>query len=219
MTDASVKVPLITVAGKEVDCDLVNRGGIDYYRQRVISDPDVTATGTLTNLNDAVTIALDGRANAAFQLEHAGWTGGVTVEGSNGTVWTPIYSFYAGTGVAILEHEDRPTGTILRAVVAGLANVRIRVSTLGSGTVTIKAVVTHVTGGVFLNFPLPQGENLIGSVGNPEYAVASNPAAANGKAAELVTVHGYRRQWSSATVYGDICPYLAGGQANMNTPV
>src|SRR3989337_830257 len=53
----------------------------------------------------------------------------VSFEGANGTVWTPIYSFYAGTGVAILEHEDRPTGTILRAVVAGLANVRIRVST------------------------------------------------------------------------------------------
>lgn len=40
----------------------------------------------------------------------------------------------------------------------------------------------------------------------------------DGKAAEIVTLLGYRRQWSSTSAYGDVCPYLVGGQAKFNTP-
>lgn len=40
----------------------------------------------------------------------------------------------------------------------------------------------------------------------------------NGKAAEVVTILGYRRQWSSTSAYGDVCPYLVGGKAKFNTP-
>ncbi len=39
-----------------------------------------------------------------------------------------------------------------------------------------------------------------------------------GKAAEIVSIFGYRSQWSSSSVQGDVCPYLVGGQAAMNTP-
>ena len=218
MTDASVKVPLVTVAGKEVDCESIVRDGVTYYRQRVRTNPDETATGILTNLNDAVTIILDGRANATFQIEHVGWTGTVSFEGSNGAEWVPVYGMWAGTGQSKTAYTDTPTGTVFRCVTAGLGKIRIRLSAVGAGSVTINAVATSAAGGVFVGFPLPQGENIIGSVGTPEYAVASNPAALNGKAAELVTVHGYRRQWSGTTVYGDVCPYLVGGQARMNTP-
>ena len=218
MTDASVKVPLVTVAGKEVDCELVSRSGIDYYRQRVITNPDETVTGTLTNLNDAVTLTLDGVANTVFQVSHAAWTGTVTFEGSCGGGWAEIYALHAGTGQSKTSYDNATTGTLYRCVTAGLAQVRIRLSTVGAGTLTVNAVAAAVTGGVFVNLPLPQGENIIGSVGTPEYAVANNSAALNGKAAELVTVLGYRRQWSGTTVYGDVCPYLVGGQATMNTP-
>jgi hypothetical protein len=37
MSDGSVKVPVVTVTGKEVDCEIVPRVGIDYYRQRTNS--------------------------------------------------------------------------------------------------------------------------------------------------------------------------------------
>lgn len=221
MTDGFIKVPEVTVAGKDTDCEVVVRGGNDYYRQRVITDPDLTATGTLTNLNDALTVTLDGRANTLFQISHAGWTGTVTLEATCGGGWTAIYGYYAGSGQAKTSHTDLATASTIRCVTAGMTQVRIRLSTVGAGTATVYAVATAATaatGGVFMNIPLPQGENLIGSIGNPEYAVSNNPAAINGKPAELVTILGYRRQWSSITAYGDVCPYLVGGQAKMNTP-
>ena len=55
------------------------------------------------------------------------------------------------------------------------------------------------------------------AIANPEWEVAHN-GKLYGKAAELVSIFGYRTQWSSTTVQGDICPYLVGGQAAMNTP-
>ena len=40
----------------------------------------------------------------------------------------------------------------------------------------------------------------------------------NGKTAEIFTILGYRRQWSSTTSQGDIATYLVGGQLKINTP-
>lgn len=39
-----------------------------------------------------------------------------------------------------------------------------------------------------------------------------------GKVADIISVFGYRSQWSSTTTQGDVCPYLVGGQETMNTP-
>ena len=50
-----------------------------------------------------------------------------------------------------------------------------------------------------------------------EYEV-SHTGYSCGKPAQLVSLFGYRTQWSSTSVQGDICPYLVGGQAAMNTP-
>lgn len=218
MTDGFIKVPLVTVAGKDMDCEVISRGGADYYRERVETDPDQTATGTLTNLNDAVTMTLDRCANAVFQVSHAGWTGTITFEGTCGGGWMPIYALHAGSGTTAVAYVSPVTGSLFRCVISALTQVRVRLSAVGAGTATIIAVATAATGGVFVNLPLPQGENIIGSVGTPEYAVASNPAALNGKLAEIVTLLGYRRQWASLTAYGDLCPYLVGGQSTMNTP-
>lgn len=218
MTDGFIKVPLVTVAGKDMDCEVISRGGSDYYRERVETDPDQYATGTLTNLNDALTLTLDRCSNAACQISHVGWTGTITFEGTCGGGWTPLYAFHAGSGTSIISYVNPTSGSLFRCVVSGLTQVRVRLSAVGAGTVTIFATSTAATGGVFVNLPLPQGENIIGSVGTPEYAVASNPMALNGKTAELITILGYRRQWASLAVYGDVCPYLVGGQSSMNTP-
>ena len=50
-----------------------------------------------------------------------------------------------------------------------------------------------------------------------EYEV-SHTGKTNDKTAELVSIFGYRNQWSSTSVQGDVCPYLVGGQAALNTP-
>ena len=50
-----------------------------------------------------------------------------------------------------------------------------------------------------------------------EYTVA-HTGYLSGKPAQLVSLFGYRTQWSSTSVQGDVCPYLVGGQAAMNTP-
>lgn len=218
MTDGFIKVPLVTVAGKDTDCEIISRGGVEYYRQRVETDPDQYATGTLTNLNDTITLPLDRCSNAACQISHVGWTGTITFEGTCGGGWVPLYAFHAGSGTSTLSYTNPSTGSLFRCVVSGLTQVRVRLSTIGTGTLTVFATATAATGGVFVNLPLPQGENIIGSVGTPEYAVASSSTALNGKAAELITILGYRRQWVSSTSYGDLCPYLTGGQSTMNTP-
>ena len=38
----------------------------------------------------------------------------------------------------------------------------------------------------------------------------------NGKTAEIFTMLGYRRQWSSTTSQGDIATYLVGGQLKLD---
>lgn len=40
----------------------------------------------------------------------------------------------------------------------------------------------------------------------------------NGKKAEIFTMLGYRRQWSSTTLQGDVAAYLVGGRQKINTP-
>lgn len=52
---------------------------------------------------------------------------------------------------------------------------------------------------------------------NPSWEVA-HTGTLEGKTSELVSIFGYRSQWASTTVQGDICPYLVGGQTTMNTP-
>lgn len=54
-------------------------------------------------------------------------------------------------------------------------------------------------------------------VANPEWETA-HMGMIDGKTAELISILGYRSQWSSTSTQGDICPYLVGGQAAMNTP-
>lgn len=55
------------------------------------------------------------------------------------------------------------------------------------------------------------------NVANIEYEVQST-GLLNGQPARMVSILGYRRQWSSTTEYGDVATYLVGGQAKFNTP-
>lgn len=59
-------------------------------------------------------------------------------------------------------------------------------------------------------FPLPRNYGVTWDIWHD--------GAVNGKAAELISIFGYRSQWASTSVQGDVCPYLVGGQNAMNTP-
>ena len=178
---------------------------------------DSTVTGTLTSLNDAVTIDTEGRANVGFQVEHSGFTGTITFEAHSGDGWTPIFGFLAGTGRTHTSWTNPDTGVVFRCTVAGFTEIRCRLSSVGAGSLNIYAIASAATSGVFLNFPLPEGQNLIGAVSDQIYNIEQT-GFLNSKIASNITIHGYRRQWANTTGLNDLCAYLVGGQAKMNTP-
>lgn len=139
----------------------------------------VLATRTLSTVNDAIAIAIDSESNATFECSYSAWVGVVSFEATtDGTNWVSIFGYAAGTGSSLLTADQTQissTGTIFRATVAGFASVRIRLSTATSGALAVTAILTSATSGVFLNFPLPTGTNVIGSV-----VSAPSSAAANG---------------------------------------
>jgi hypothetical protein len=98
--------------------------------------PDVTASSTLAILNDAVTVAVQGRPYVGFAWG-AGTTHTVTSEFSydGGTTWvaTP-FLIYAGANAATAYLG----GTMGRSIIApvGATHVRARVSTQGGGSCT-----------------------------------------------------------------------------------
>lgn len=71
MSDSSVKVPLVTVAGKEVDCNLVNRGGVDYYQQRTEVVASALPTGAATAALQQTNALTDAQLRASSLTVHA----------------------------------------------------------------------------------------------------------------------------------------------------
>lgn len=144
---------------------------------------DSTVTGTVSILNDTVTITTDGRANVAWQISYTSWTGQITFEGSAGNGWIEIFGYLAGTGQTKTKYTNPATDTIYRCTVAGFSQVRVRLSNANSGTLTLYGRASSHTSGIFLNFPLPIGANLIGSVGQVDaLSVAINPATKENQA-------------------------------------
>jgi len=123
-------------------------------------------TGMLTNINDMVSIRTSKRRNVVFQLIHTAFTGTIIFEATvdNSGVWTPIFGYVAGTGQSSTTFINPTSGSVFRCTVAGFTQVRIRLLGVGSGSTNIVTSVTNETSGVFLNFPLPIGNNTIGSI-------------------------------------------------------
>lgn len=157
-----------------IPADATNGIDVDVTRNA----PPVTGSGSLTALNNAVTLTLNGEANTAFQLTGT-WTATVTFEASNdNTNWTSIYSYRAGDNSISQTVVNSTNNDIYRCTTAGFGYVRCRCSDYTSGTIVVTAIASPRTSGVFINFPLPPGTSTIGAVtGTGTFAVQVDGSA------------------------------------------
>ncbi|MDQ6704012.1 MAG: hypothetical protein M3Z96_13475 [Pseudomonadota bacterium] len=164
----------------------------------LVAQPDVRATGQTVNsatLNAAVSIALNnGEGSVAFNVAGLTASGAaLTVECSDdgGTTW------FAVNGVAPVSGALFTTLTADQAFgirTAGRTNARLRVSTTGSGTVTIAYNASSVAGLMAMPSQLPAGTNTLGSVNLGTLNGAATNAGSNNISTAQVSVP------SSATV-------------------
>jgi hypothetical protein len=178
-------------------------------------EQDVRATQTLSlsTLNAAITVPLNGQGTVGFTFTGLTGTGAVlTYEQSNdGGTWTGINEVNAGTGVF---SGTRSTDGQVRVSVSGRASVRVRVSTVGTGTATVatnasvrEGIVTlgsplppgtNALGTVALNAPLPAGTNTVGNIGNAFNLEATQQGVATSNAA-IATATGTQADAASAS--------------------
>jgi hypothetical protein len=132
-------------------------------------EQDVRASQTLNaaTLNAAVTLQLNGQGSVGFTFTGLTASGAtLTYEQSNdgGTTWTGVNEVNAGTGIpAATRTADGQT----RVSVSGRTGLRVRVSTVGTGTITVATNISVREAIVTLGSPLPPGTNLIGGINNP----------------------------------------------------
>jgi hypothetical protein len=136
-------------------------------------EQDVRNSVTLstTTANAAVVIPVNGQGTVGLTFTGLTASGAVlTYEQSNdnGNTYTGINEVNAGTGVP---SATRSTDGQTRVSVSGRTMLRVRVSTPGTGNVTVAYNLSVREGLVTLASPLPPGVNNIGSVN-----VANQPA-------------------------------------------
>jgi hypothetical protein len=148
-----------------------------------VQSADIRATGLTINsatANAAVSVALNGGEGSVgwtiSGLTAAGAT--LTAEGSNdgGTTWSAINTILPVTGGL------SPTLTAdgqVRVNSGGHTNVRMRVSTTGTGTITIAYNAASVSSMEVLSSSLPTGANGIGQVGGWNFNTSITPTVQN----------------------------------------
>jgi hypothetical protein len=130
--------------------------------------PDQRATGQTINaatLNAAVSIALlDNKAVTAFSVTGLTGTGAtLTIEASpdGGATWNAVNGVTPATGAVF---STLTTNQDFRVNTGGRTDVRLRVSTIGTGTITVAYNASSSSSLVALSSPIPAGTNSIGAV-------------------------------------------------------
>lgn len=136
--------------------------------------PDVTATATLTALNDAVTVPMAGRSTATIELPASGWTGTVAfeIQVSSGGAWWPV------NGVSSSTSTPGSTTTVAgayRLTPSACLALRARLSVVGTGSIAATAIASIGSGGVFLNQIAPT--KVTDGVSTAAIKPASTPAS------------------------------------------
>lgn len=129
-------------------------------------EPSLTGNGNIVLINNAVTLNLNGQyANAVFQISGV-WTGTLVFEASNDnfTTVTTINALRAGDNTISQTVVDSTNNDFYRVTVAAFGYIRVRATSVITGTAVITAIASTKTSGVFLNFPIPPGSNTIGAV-------------------------------------------------------
>lgn len=126
---------------------------------------DSTASGNVNNGTTTLAITLNDRAATAVKVSGT-WSGTLNFEGTvDGVIWDPIYGVRAGVGIPYTSITETLNDNIFRFTTAGFSQMRVRTSGWNSGNATIAIRSAHATSGVYINFPVPPGENHLGSVG------------------------------------------------------
>ncbi len=135
-----------------------------------VAQPDLRGTGSLAaaSLNAAYTLALNnGEGVVGFSVTGLTGSGATLVpEASNdgGTSWSTINAVAPSTGTLL---TALTVNQQVRVNAGGHTNLRLRVSTAGSGTIAIASTASLGAPLVTLSAPLPPGQNLIGAVQTP----------------------------------------------------
>ena len=147
---------------------------LDSAGELLVQQADSTATGTITS-NQSVSIALNGAGTVGIQISGT-WTGSITAEGSvDGTNYSalPCAALTSG-GIASVFSVNN----IFQASVAGLGFMRMRGTTVATGTATINLISNHAVGALSLLNSLSSGTNTIGSISNISGTVSLPTGAA-----------------------------------------
>jgi hypothetical protein len=161
---SAVSLPLPTGAATETTLSALNTkvpSGLTVTAgELLVQQADATATGNITN-TQSVSIALNGCGTVGIQISGT-WTGSITSEGSvDGVNYSALPSVaMTSGGVASVWSANN----ILQMSVAGLANIRMRGTTVTSGTAVISLISNHAVSAVGQVNPTPSGTNIIGGV-------------------------------------------------------
>lgn len=135
-----------------------NVGDVD-----IVTWPDITQNGSIAATGSNTFTVGDGVSAVALRVSGT-WVGTLDFEGSvDATTWDPIYGVRAGVGIVYTQITEALVDNIFRFTTAGFNQVRARF-TRTSGTVTVAWRGSHGVSGVYVNFPLPPGDNNIGNV-------------------------------------------------------
>lgn len=117
-------------------------------------------------LNNAIAVALDrGRGSVGWSVVGLTGTGAtLTIEASvdGGATWAAVNGVQPGTGLLF---TTLTTDQQFRVDSGGRTNVRVRVSTVGTGTATVAYSASLASSLVAISSPLPPGNATIGNVG------------------------------------------------------
>jgi hypothetical protein len=152
-----------------------------------LADVSATAQSLASTLNAAYTLTLaNGQAVTTFAV--TGLTASaatLTIEASDdaGTTWAAVNGIAPATGALF---TTLTADQQFRVNSAGRTRLRLRVSTAGSGTITVASNISTATSAVALSSPIPAGTNNIGTVqpGNTAnttpWLTTETPATAGG---------------------------------------
>lgn len=117
---------------------------VNASNELTVLSNDTTASGSLTAVEQAVTLTLQGRAGAAALITGT-WVATLAFEGSvDGTTWIGIETYAPSTASESVQSTTTVNGTFQFMSRAGFQQVRARVSAYTSGTlvVTLRATVS-----------------------------------------------------------------------------
>lgn len=174
-------------------------------------EQDVRSSGTLNaaTLNAAITTAINGQATVGYTFTGLTASGAtLTYEQSidGGTTWTGINAVNRGTGVP---EATRTTDGQIALSATGRSTTRVRVSTIGTGTITVATNVSVREGIFSLGSPLPPGANPIGILLPPVASVSQRQITKCSVAANSATLTCTIGNGTTVSSPAGVCPATA----------